>query len=182
VGNGQNWNACRHLLRGANCCISSREDHIHGTAHQIGRMDLHSLRRQTETGCIDDEVSAFDEVEPPQFIEQRDIMRCIALGRQHDADAIDASGFLPLSDERPRGYRAAEQRDELAPFHRPMPPVLPTERIAQHCCAAGFQFDLCRLWVTTGHSAMSAQCPVCAKADTARRLMSTRPSSYLCRV
>ena len=26
--------------------------------------------------------------------------------------------------------RAADQRDELAPFHRPMPPVLPTERIA----------------------------------------------------
>jgi hypothetical protein len=31
-----------------------------------------------------------------------------------------------------------------------------------------------RLWVTTGHSAMSAQCPVCAKADTAGRFMSTR--------
>src|SRR5262249_23731434 len=33
---------------------------------------------------------------------------------------------------------AAEQRDELAPFHCPMPPVLPTERIAHlgtaDCC------------------------------------------------
>src|SRR5215813_9080161 len=28
VGNGQNWNACRRPLRGANCCISCREDHI----------------------------------------------------------------------------------------------------------------------------------------------------------
>ena len=32
----------------------------------------------------------------------------------------------------------AEQRDELAPFHCPMPPVLPTERIAHlgtaDCC------------------------------------------------
>src|SRR6516162_4003243 len=39
--------------------------------------------------------------------------------------------------ERPRG-RAAEQRDELAPLHCPMPPVLPTERIAHlgtaDCC------------------------------------------------
>ena len=26
-----------------------------------------------------------------------------------------------------------------------MPPVLPTETIAQQCCAAGFQFDLCLL-------------------------------------
>src|SRR6516225_9406186 len=76
-------------------------------------MDLHSLRRQTVTGCIDYKVLAFDEAEPPQFIEQRDIMRCIAQARQHDADAIDASGFLPLSDERPR-RRAADERDELA--------------------------------------------------------------------
>jgi hypothetical protein len=33
--------------------------------------------------------------------------------------------------------RAAEQRDELAAFHCPMPPVLPTERIAHlgtGCC------------------------------------------------
>jgi hypothetical protein len=30
----------------------------------------------------------------------------------------------------PRRGCAAEQRDELAPFHCPMPPVLPTERIA----------------------------------------------------
>src|SRR5262245_63873829 len=79
-------------------------------------MDLHSLRRQTETGCIDYKVLAFDEAEPPQFIEQRDIMRCIAQARQHDADAIDASGFLPLSDERPR-RRAADERDEIAALH-----------------------------------------------------------------
>src|SRR5262249_59547659 len=79
-------------------------------------MDLHSLRRQTETGCIDYKVLAFDEAEPPQFIEQRDIMRCITRARKQGAEAIDASGFLPLSDERPR-RRAAEQSDELASFH-----------------------------------------------------------------
>src|SRR5262249_12565053 len=38
--------------------------------------------------------------------------------------------LLRVRRERPRGRRAAEQRDELAPFHCPMPPVLPTERIA----------------------------------------------------
>jgi len=42
-------------------------------------------------------------------------------------------------------------------------------------CAAGFRAGRCRLRVTTGHSAMSAQCPVCAKADTAGRFMSTPP-------
>jgi hypothetical protein len=38
-------------------------------------MALHSLRQQRETGCIDYEILAFDEAEPPQFIEQREIMR-----------------------------------------------------------------------------------------------------------
>ena len=33
----------------------------------------------------------------------------------------------------------------------------------------------CRSWVRLGHSAMSAQCPVCPQADTAGRFMSTRP-------
>jgi hypothetical protein len=48
--------------------------------------------------------------------------------------------------------RAADERDELAPFHCPMPPVLPTERIAHlntagDCCAAGFRSSLRRRWV-----------------------------------
>jgi hypothetical protein len=38
--------------------------------------------------------------------------------------------------KRPRGRGTAEQRDEIAPFHCPMPPVLPTERIA-HLGPAG---------------------------------------------
>jgi hypothetical protein len=46
--------------------------------------------------------------------------------------------LLRARREGPRGSRAAEQRDELAPFHCPMPPVLPTERIAHlgtvDCC------------------------------------------------
>ena len=117
VGERQNWNAGGCPLRGASCCISRRKDHIHGTVHQIGRMDLHSLWRQPETGCIDHEVFAFDEAEPPQFIEQRDIMRCIAWARKQGAEAIDASGFLPASDEWPCRRRASEQRDELATPH-----------------------------------------------------------------
>jgi hypothetical protein len=49
---------------------------------------------------------------------------------------------LRTRDHRPR-CRAAEPRDELAPFHCPMPSVLRTERIAhvhaaEDCCAAGF--------------------------------------------
>ena len=49
---------------------------------------------------------------------------------------------------------AAQKRDEVAPLHCLMLPVLSTERIAhlataQGRCAAAFQFSLCRRW---GHS------------------------------
>src|SRR5262249_5931274 len=37
--------------------------------------------------------------------------------------------LLRSRSERPRG-RCAEYAEELTPFHRPMPPVLPAERIA----------------------------------------------------
>src|SRR5262249_34856678 len=43
---------------------------------------------------------------------------------------------LRLRRERPRRRRAAEKRDELAPFHSLMPPVLRTKKIA-HLGPAG---------------------------------------------
>jgi hypothetical protein len=109
VGESQNWDACSRPLCGANRCISTSRDDIYASFHQIGRMDLHSLRRQTVTGCIDYETLAFDKAEPPQFVEQRDIMRCIARARKQAAEAIHASGLLSERRERPRG-RAAERR------------------------------------------------------------------------
>src|SRR6516164_10226765 len=44
--------------------------------------------------------------------------------------------LLRARRERPRRRRAAEQRDEIAPFQWPMSPVLPTGRIA-HLGGAG---------------------------------------------
>jgi hypothetical protein len=52
-----------------------------------------------------------------------------SVGDTHqDADAPHPLG-LPARCGRPRSGRTAEQRDELASSHCPMPPVLPTERI-----------------------------------------------------
>jgi len=45
----------------------------------------------------------------------------------HDPAAASAT---PPGCRKPITRIVAEQRDELAPFHCPMPPVLPTERIA----------------------------------------------------
>src|SRR5262249_34445731 len=58
-------------------------------------------------------------------------------GRQH-GDPANSVDLLRPRYNRPRRRCAADQRDELAPFHCPMPPVLPTERIAYlgtvDCC------------------------------------------------
>src|SRR5262249_10421659 len=105
------------MLCGANRCISAHHDDIHASFHQIGRMALHSLRQQRETGRIDYEILAFDEAEPPQFIEQREIMRCIARARTQAAEAINASGLLAARRERPERGCAAEERYERASVH-----------------------------------------------------------------
>jgi hypothetical protein len=62
------------------------------------------------------------------------------------SDYTSVSRLLRARRERPCG-RAAYERDELAPFHCPVPPVLSTGRIAQlntagDCCAAGFRLGL----------------------------------------
>src|SRR5262249_19763909 len=74
--------------------------------------------------------------------------------------AIHVSGLLSMRDGRfatpkfpqaARRSRAAAQRDELAPFHCPIPPVLPTERIAHLSyggeeVAVGVQYALMTGW------------------------------------
>src|SRR5262249_45703109 len=47
-----------------------------------------------------------------------------------DDDGLASFELLRARHQRPGCRRAAEQRDERAPFHCPMSPVLPTERIA----------------------------------------------------
>jgi hypothetical protein len=54
-------------------------------------------------------------------------LRVISAGGYKDTDAPHALALLSASRQRPRRC-AAEQGDELAPFHCPMSPVLSTER------------------------------------------------------
>src|SRR5262249_20683666 len=117
VGQSQNWNACRRLLGGANRCISSRQDHVHASFHQIGRMCREPLSGHAVTNRIDYEVLAVDKAEPPQLVEQREMMRRVAWTGVQAAPAISPPGFLRARRERPRGRRAADQRDEIASFH-----------------------------------------------------------------
>jgi hypothetical protein len=65
---------------------------------------------------------------PTYFASRYQVSICLGRGEAEIPDHR-RRGLLRAHHERPRS-RAAEQGDELAPFHCPMPPVLPTERIA----------------------------------------------------
>src|SRR5262249_47535658 len=54
----------------------------------------------------------------------------VEVGRRGTEHADHWHRLLRTRREWPRGSGAAEQRDELAPVHCPISPVLPTERIA----------------------------------------------------
>ena|SRR6516225_4696035 len=57
-------------------------------------------------------------------------LRIVRDVEHEETDAAHALGLLRPRRQRPSGRRAAEKGDELAASHCPMPPVLPTERIA----------------------------------------------------
>src|SRR5262249_31689366 len=116
VGQSQNWNAGRGPLCGANCCISARRDNVDPGVHQFDRMLLELLCGQAVTIPIDREVLALGKSEPPQLIEQRDLMRRVAWSGVEATQAINSAGFLPAHSERPR-RRPAQQRDERAALH-----------------------------------------------------------------
>jgi hypothetical protein len=66
-------------------------------------------------------------------------------------NSIGSGGLLRVHRQRPRNT-AAQQREELAPFHGPMPPVLLAEMIGHLSCVrrllhCGISSDLCRRWV-----------------------------------
>src|SRR5262249_21536950 len=102
-----------------------------------------SLRHSIAIRIVEGDVLAFEVTEIAQPVTEG-----VPVERVVDnADARDLPRLLRARRERPRRRRAAEKRDERAPLHCPMAPVLPTERIAQpgtagDCSAAGFQFSL----------------------------------------
>src|SRR5262249_31009801 len=71
------------------------------------------------------------------------------------------SGLLRARRERPC-CRAAEQRDEITPFHCPVPPVLLSKRNTTRGTAALRDFILCRQRVIRVASA----CPRCSRHYT----------------
>src|SRR5262249_37735908 len=101
-----------------------------------------SKRRKCGTGRGNNGHAAVDEVGHQRW--QAVVLATEPVVLHCDVLTFDVAGFgealteLRARRERPRGRRAAEQRYELAASHCPMPPVLPTERIAHlgtaDCC------------------------------------------------
>src|SRR5262249_13896618 len=109
---------------------------------QLGGVSLQTICVAAAPAIFDADVLPHS---PTQLLESLQKRRVAGLsfrivcrqGREH-ADAPHPLALLRARRERPCG-RAAEQRDEIAPFHSPMPPVLPTGSIARlrtagDCC------------------------------------------------
>src|SRR5215475_5643975 len=91
--------------------------------NRIGRGVDQSRRPlgQIIVGCLeaawnDNEVFSLDKTTVPQFIEERLDLWCLPCGGEQEAEPVGAACFLRARRERPYG-RAADKRDELAPFH-----------------------------------------------------------------
>src|SRR5262249_41181401 len=78
---------------------------------------------------LDEEIATFDPAEIAKSGAKRRNATCLT-GWGYKTQEADTSNLkrLRARRERPRRRRAAEERDEVAPFHGPMSPVLPTER------------------------------------------------------
>src|SRR5262249_16494456 len=83
---------------------------------------------------IDSEVASIRPAELlkalPKYSHAGADIRIAFRNRHQHADTTNSLRLLRARRERPRGYSATNQRDELAPLHCPLPPVLRTKGIA----------------------------------------------------
>src|SRR5262249_18993763 len=99
----------RDARRGPESC-----NYIHRATGEIGRGLGEPLGRAIGTAIFKRNVLAFQIAEIAQSLPESIPHRRII----DDADARNPSLLLSDRRERPRRCRAADQRDELAPFHR----------------------------------------------------------------
>jgi hypothetical protein len=126
------------------CNGVGRRDHRHLPARQIGGEVGQSIVLLVRPAILDRHGLAFDQAALANAAPKRGHKVGATTGRRGAEHPDHRHGrLLRARRKRPR-RRAADERYELAPFHCPMPPVLPTERIAHpctagDCCAAGFR-------------------------------------------
>src|SRR6516225_9678212 len=119
------------------------ENSIRAHPYEFGSEASQALVISAWPALLDVDIATFD---PPEILQAPAERRHAELAfgvllrqpRNQHADALHALALLRPRRQRPSGRRAAEKGDELAASHCPMPPVLPTERIAHlgtaDCC------------------------------------------------
>ena len=109
--------------------------------HQLGRVFAHFVGVDCGPARFDPHVAADDPAQLREPLQERAdarlLFRIVCGGGQEYADAPHPLALLRACRERPRGCRAAEQRDELAPLHVWMAPAWQeiTSRAAQKSLA-----------------------------------------------
>jgi hypothetical protein len=96
---------------------SDRGKHRHPTTHQFGRHRRQQIISPVRPAVFDLYVLAIDVVGLVQSVPERGHLKCVRIKRR-DAEKSDYRHRLLLRARRERPCdRAAEQRDELAPFY-----------------------------------------------------------------
>ena len=116
-------------------CAATSKDDVRRERDQFRRIPANALGIAGGPAIVNLHIAA---VGPAQFLqplhERSEAclpFRIVCCERHEHADAPHALALLRTCGKRPSGCRAPEQRDELAPLHCLMPPVLSTDRIAR---------------------------------------------------
>src|SRR5262249_32144665 len=119
-----NWRGVHFRTNYRRHQIGIGDQYIGPEIHQLNEDGAYSLGIRGGKANIDLEIAPLLPAQPIQFPpERRDLGLCgrIALGIPHQhADAPHPLALLRAHRERPRCYRATEQRDELAPPYHSM--------------------------------------------------------------
>src|SRR5262249_39464421 len=171
-------NRCRLLCR--EHCASHRDNNIDFEPDELSCDLSEAFWASLRPANLDPDSATIDPTEFAQPLCERGDLLALdrSRARPQEADGRQLR-LLRARRERPRSRRAAQQPDELAPFHCPVPPVPwdrkdSTPRYGETAAVRDFNAadDRCG-----SHSVIRrcrAQCPVCPQADTAGRFMSTR--------
>src|SRR5262249_4950101 len=107
-----------NLLQGRDCS-SDCDDDVNLEPHELGPDLSEALAAAFRPAILDRDRAAFDPAQFAQSLDKRGDPK--APGRKRactqESDSRQLSRLLRARRERPRGDRAAEQRDEVVPFH-----------------------------------------------------------------
>src|SRR4029077_8617955 len=109
-----------------------RVDRLRRQIYEFPRIDLRAHHIAATKAIVDPNIATLNPIELLKSLPQRRnnglAFGIFCVERQKGSDTPHPLALLPTCGERPRGCRAAEKRDELAPPHAP--PRLPRRREA----------------------------------------------------